>query len=114
MSILETNKIDMVATRPDSRVVRLIITDHLDWDDVETHSRLLQEKVNAYLDFVETGQVNRLPGHRIPSSPEFRIILAVPQLPSPEAQDFLSQVRQFLAGISIGFEIEVRRGRSAV
>lgn len=33
------------------------ISDHLDWDDELEHIHALQEKINAYLRFVESGEI---------------------------------------------------------
>lgn len=108
MSITETGKIDIIASRPNSSAVKLVITDHLTWDDLDTHARLLQEKINTYLDFVESGQLRRLQTPRIPESPEIHITLAVQHPPSANAEVFLAQVREFLARVSVYFEIELR------
>lgn len=98
----------MVATQPDSDVVKLIIADHLDWTDIDSHSQLLQDKINTYLSFIESGQMRRIPGHEMPASPEIRITLAVPQTPAAEALPFLDRVREYLRGVGIGFETELR------
>ena len=59
MTITDPTTIDIVATRPDADVVRLVITDHLDWTAELDHLAMLQEKVNTYLAFVETGELGR-------------------------------------------------------
>ncbi len=85
MSILDTNKIDLIGTRPSSPVVRLVIADHLDWSDVEEHARLIQAKVNTYLEFVESGQLARSRAIQVPPVPEVRIELAVQYPPTAAA-----------------------------
>ena len=113
MSITETATIDIVAARPDSSIVKLVITDHLTWDDLETHTRLLQEKINTYLDFIESGQLHRLQAPKIPVTPIVHIILAVQHPPSSEAELFLSQVLDFLASVDVHFEVEHRPERNS-
>lgn len=108
MSITETNKIDIIATRPDSSVVRLVITDHLRWEDFETHARLLQDKVNTYLDFVESGQLRELQTPSIPNDPEIHVALALQHPPSREAEEFFTRVRDFLARVGMKFVVEIR------
>lgn len=108
MSILETTTIDLVASRPGSSLVKLLIADHLDWTDFEAHASLLQAKINTYLDFVDSGQMNRLPDHAMPASPQICITLAVPQPPPPVAEAFLNQVELFLKARGIEFETELR------
>ena len=58
MSIEDANIIDLVGIdRGDGNVI-LTISDHLPWDeDVENHLWLLQEKINTYLAYIETGQI---------------------------------------------------------
>lgn len=35
----------------------LTISDHLDWDNEQGHLRTLQEKLNLYLAFIESGEL---------------------------------------------------------
>jgi hypothetical protein len=108
MSITETDKVDIVAARPDSSIVRLVISDHLAWDDLETHSRLLQHKVNTYLEFIESGKLAALQKPRIPDDPEYRIALELMHAPSREGQELLEQVRAFLGTAGIALDVNVR------
>jgi len=57
MSITETSKVDIVTVDDNDAV--LIITDHLEWDGYsdDEHMYLLQEKINAYLRFYESGEI---------------------------------------------------------
>jgi hypothetical protein len=58
MSIEQTGTIDFVSIDKASGEVRLTISDHLDWDKTEgQHLLLLQEKLNAYLRFIESGEL---------------------------------------------------------
>lgn len=106
MSILESKKIDLVARKPDSPVVKLIIADHLTWDDLQSHSQLLQDKINAYLEFVLSGEIHQLKEPSIPESPEIRIVLATKHSPSAPAREYLSKVEEFLLGYGILFQVD--------
>jgi len=58
MSIEQTDTIDFVSIDKASGDVRLTISDHLDWDETEgKHLVLLQGKLNAYLRFIESGEL---------------------------------------------------------
>jgi len=58
MSIEEIDKVDFVAVDRKTGDVQLVISDHLDWDQNEgEHLFVLQDKLNAYLGFVESGQL---------------------------------------------------------
>jgi hypothetical protein len=108
VSIVETNKIDFVAARPNSSVVRLVIADHLDWSDFEEHARLIQAKVNTYLEFVESGQLARTPKIQLPPAPEIHIELVAQHAPSEVADVFLARVKDFLMGVGIAFDVSTR------
>ena len=60
MSIEDKDKIDIVARGKDGSV-RLVVTDHLPWGD-DAHLFQLQEKLNSYVAYIETGQVCELDG----------------------------------------------------
>ena len=109
MSIVETSKIDIVAVLPGSPVVKLVIADHLAWDDFDSHARLLQDKINTYVEFVESGQLSRLTAVKIPVAPVIRITLAVQHEPSMEAKALLALVEKCLVGVGIQFELELRK-----
>ncbi|MGA2404326.1 MAG: DUF6572 domain-containing protein [Syntrophobacteraceae bacterium] len=63
MSIEQTEVVDFVSIDPKSGDVYLTISDHLPWDRGEgEHLLLLQDKINAYLRFIESGEmVKELP-----------------------------------------------------
>jgi hypothetical protein len=95
-------------TRADSNIVRLVIADHLDWADFEGHALLVQEKVNCYIAFVESGQLLRVRQPPIPADPVVTIVLTVQQEPNREAEEFLRMVTDFLAGVGLRFEVDRR------
>ena len=61
MSIVETKVVDIIAVpewEPEN--VILVITDHLEWGDKAQqgeHLLLLQEKINTYIAFIESGEI---------------------------------------------------------
>lgn len=57
MSVLEKDKVDAIGISKDSNRIILMISDHLDWDKEYEHLILLQEKVNTYINFIESEQV---------------------------------------------------------
>lgn len=56
MSVTDTHSIDAISVEKDSGACVLTITDHLEWGD-DKHLFMLQEKLNSYLAFVESGEV---------------------------------------------------------
>jgi hypothetical protein len=59
MAIDELNKIDSVMTDKEHAAVYLLLSDHLDWDEERKHLELLQQKLNVYLDFIDSGGLVR-------------------------------------------------------
>jgi hypothetical protein len=56
MSLEQLDKIDIISTDKQGEVV-LHIADHYDWDSEKEHILMLQDKINAYLQFIESGQI---------------------------------------------------------
>jgi hypothetical protein len=61
MSVDQTDVIDSIGIDSAKNEALLIISDHLEWGRDENfdkeHMYLLQEKVNAYLRFIESGEI---------------------------------------------------------
>lgn len=55
MSVIDKKTIDSIAVTDDEGII-LLITDHLEWKDEYNHLVILQEKINAYISFLESGQ----------------------------------------------------------
>jgi len=56
MTVDQHDVIDIVSVHPAGDIL-LTISDHLPWDDINKHLFCLQEKVNAYLRFIESGEI---------------------------------------------------------
>lgn len=61
MAVDNPNVVDGVAIDKDRNALCLLLTDHLAWEgkdalDEYEHLKLLQEKLNAYISFLESGQ----------------------------------------------------------
>jgi hypothetical protein len=55
MTVENTSIVDAVGTDVETGEVRLSIFDHLPWDTA--HLSLLQDKINLYLGFIESGEI---------------------------------------------------------
>ena len=102
MSVEQTEKVDFIGMDEATGDVALGISDHLEWAD-EDHLRILQDKINAYLRFIESGEM-------LESYPDARgrhvtIDLIARCEPDQKASRFLDRVRQTLeaAGFSFRF-----------
>lgn len=56
MSIIEVDKIDAMGISKDGNGLILMLADHLEWDDEAIHLLMLQDKINAYLGYIESNQ----------------------------------------------------------
>lgn len=57
MSIVDTRIIDSVILDDEDKSAVLLITDHLDWQSPKGHLLSLQQKLNTYIEFVESKQI---------------------------------------------------------
>lgn len=60
MSVVEKNKVDGIGRSDDNTKAILMISDHLDWENEYEHLILLQDKINAYINFIESGQAEKM------------------------------------------------------
>ncbi|MEI5639964.1 MULTISPECIES: DUF6572 domain-containing protein [unclassified Pseudoalteromonas] len=100
MSVLDSDVVDAISIN-DAEEVVLTITDHLGWEDEHEHLLLLQEKINTYLSFVESGEIYdsyaKADGKSI-------VIEVVSQFElSSGAEDFLTKAKGAIA--NAGFEL---------
>jgi hypothetical protein len=57
MTIENDSQIDGMGLETSTGKVVLTISDHLDWTDPQAHLQVLERKVNAYLGFIDSGQI---------------------------------------------------------
>jgi hypothetical protein len=57
MTVAQTGIVDWLGIEKGSGHVGLTVLDDLDWSDEQSHLELLQDKLNTYLAFVESGEV---------------------------------------------------------
>ena len=60
MSVVDDNTVDGIALTDDNEGIVLLLSDHLDWDDEYNHLLILQEKLNAYIYFLEEKQYEEI------------------------------------------------------
>jgi hypothetical protein len=100
MGVEQTTVIDAIGIDKVSGAVHLTIADALAWD--AAHLRLLQEKLNAYLAFVESGELYTA----YPSAAERPVVLdlRLRHRPDAEATRFLEQARGLIG--AAGFALQ--------
>ena len=101
MSIEDTQVVDVTGRdRTTGRIV-LTISDHLPWSDEVKHFDLLDQKVRAYVGFIEGDQIlQRYPDARERGA-QVELVCKYP--PTPGAVGFLNAIRQALERRGIFF-----------
>jgi len=108
MTIEQTASIDFASIDSDSGKVMITISDHLPWnDDHGVHLQLLQDKLNSYLRFIESGEI----GKKIPGSQgrEIAINVVAKFDLSDEAKLFYDRANQAVANAGIEFKFSLMR-----
>jgi hypothetical protein len=104
MSIEDTQVIDIISTAPDGSVVTLSATDHLEWSGSE-HLMLIQDKLNSYLAFIESGEV--FDSYPNAKEKELKIEIICKFEPDEEGKKFLTMCGEIItnAGFSFGYRV---------
>lgn len=112
MSIEQVNTVDAIGVDKSTGEVVMTIADHLPWnkDEPETeheHMLLLQEKINAYLGFVESGEI--LKSYPVSQGKKVRIEVIGKYQLSTHAEKFFSRARGIVqdAGVKLDFKLHV-------
>ena len=102
MAIDNTDKIDVISINTRTDYVVLTISDHLDWSDEYAHLILLQEKLNHYVAFVESGEIYEV----YPKAKGRKIVIQVVKKYSfPEiAEDFMKLAKEAIKDIPMELE----------
>ncbi len=102
MTIEQTDKIDFIGTLPNDLGVELTISDHLEWDGENKKLVLIQNKLNAYLEFIESGQIYiEYPDAK---GKDLFISLVSKHSSNQEGKNFLSQVAKVTSEYGVVFK----------
>ena len=104
MSIEQVDKIDFISTTSNGKV-QLTISDHLEWNDEENHLLILQNKLNAYLSFIESGQI--LESYSTALNKDVIISIVMKYEPTENSSIFLNNCKNFLEKNGYEFKWEV-------
>lgn len=110
MTVTETKKVDIIAVpewEPD--YVVLVLTDHLEWGDQAQqgeHLLLLQAKINAYIAFIESGEIFKRFPPSLGKKPLIRLIGLYAL--SQQAEMFIERVTEALQNTNICFEFTLK------
>lgn len=111
MSVAEAGVIDMWGIPDwDMSKIELVISDHLGWEPEEEmeHLLMLQEKINAYISFIESGEINTAIPSAAGKTPIIRVVGKYAL--SKQAEAFIDRVTEVLSDADIEFEFVLRQG----
>lgn len=99
MSVVDTDSIDAIGLDKEAKRIFLTIIDPLVWDNDNVHLFTLQEKINTYLHFIESGELLKT----MPESKgcDVAIELILKHIPTSEAITFFDNTMQILFDKSI-------------
>jgi hypothetical protein len=105
MPVDNPDVVDAIGIERDSGIVALTISDHLEWDDDNQHLLALQEKINRYFAFIESGEV--LESYPQAVGKPLRIDVVCKYTPSESGERFLAAARQVIeqAGWSFSWRV---------
>ncbi|MCP4323527.1 MAG: hypothetical protein GY951_11935 [Psychromonas sp.] len=94
MSVVDTDSIDAIGLDKEAKRLFLTIIDPLVWDNENVHLFTLQEKINTYLHFVESGELLKA----MPDSKgaDVAIEVVLKHMPTDEAITFFDNTMQIL------------------
>lgn len=101
MSVIETDSIDAIGVEKEVKRVFLSIIDPLVWDHDNVHLYTLQEKINTYLYFIESGELIKA----LPDATGFDVAieLILKYIPTDAAITFFDKTTQLLLDKGIIF-----------
>ncbi len=105
MTVEDENVVDIISVKQDAATVRQQICDHLDWTDTVRHQTLIQNKLNRYLAFVESGEMLESYPAAKGLAVEFEIVFKF--RPDSSAEAFLRAARQVVETAGFAFRATV-------
>ena len=111
MAIEKKDVVDAVGVEKTTGDIVLTIADYLDWESSEArHLQMLQEKLNAYLRFIESGELLEFYPDAAGRRPVISLVGRCE--PSAAALRFLAAARQSVEAAGFGFRFQKYPGDS--
>ncbi len=111
MSVDQKDVIDFVGRSKATGDIVLTISDHLDWDENLEHLYALQEKINCYLGYVESGQ--HVETYADAKDKKVQILILFRFHPPPgEVQEFLVGAQETIESLGHSFSYQVHEERA--
>ena len=102
MSVTDPRAIDAIGISKSSQEAVLTISDHLEWREVQEHLNFLQEKINCYLGFVESGELEDAYPEAVGRRRRIEVVFKC-EPPDSVALGFLAEAASTLRGVGLEF-----------
>lgn len=108
MTVLDTHSVDAMGFDQTGGVFVMTIVDHLEWEHEPEHLGVLQNKLNAYLEFVLGGQAaQNYPDADAELFSTFRVDVKFQHDPPQHAWEILAVIQEKLAEYGALLQCEV-------
>jgi hypothetical protein len=108
MTLDRPNVVDAIGIENESGQVVMSIADHLEWEPLQDHLIALQNKINAYIAFIENNEFEKSYPNGL--GRPIRIELCCKYPPIAEAQEFLAKASEVIRGAGWMFSWRVLSG----
>ncbi|WP_369902412.1 DUF6572 domain-containing protein [Bacillus manliponensis] len=108
MALYDVEQVDLISIdNENEEIVYLTIFDALDWEEEHEHALLLQEKINNYLAFIESGEVYETTPETV-GKEKFVIQVYALHECNEYGKEFYDLVRDQLHGAGYGLQFNYR------
>ncbi|MCU7679260.1 DUF6572 domain-containing protein [Bacillus thuringiensis] len=108
MALHDIDQVDLISLDNENKdIVYLTIFDALDWEEEHEHALLLQEKINRYLAFIESGEIYETTPETI-GKDKFVIQVYALHECNEYGEEFYTLVREHLHGAGYGLQFNFR------
>lgn len=104
MALADPEKIDFIGIAPDDYCV-LTIADDLDWADPDEHVACLKAKLNTYIEFIRSGEIER--AYPAGKDKELKILVALRSPPPPVGVEFFTAAKTTVTALGFEFSWQV-------
>lgn len=108
MSLMNSEVVDFISIDLNGNAV-LTVSDDLIWDDKNEHLMALQNKINAYLSFIESG--NLYQDYPNAKNRDIVIEIVAKYEPNDKARIFLDATKEVLQSAGYGFKFSVLKSK---
>lgn len=105
MAIDQPKVVDIIGVENATNEVVLTISDHLDWNDSHEHQQMLQDKLNTYLAFIESGELYEKYPDAKGRRPRIDVVFKYKS--DAGGYSFLSKVKPVVEKAGYGFRFEL-------